>query len=316
MSVTRMGVAATQWSPSQWENTISSRDACQVTRRNSSDPSAWGTRTRCRSLFPLFPTAPTFVAGGPSVNLALTGSLHRSELDAEFRAGRACCDVGSVRSGLEAAVGERHGEGSEFRSVTSAERVEGGGESVGCDGVSVGPVLPGDEGFVSDFGLLGGRVVVVDLSSPGPEVPDVANQIAAFTAELGALLEDGAGLLGDVVEVVFSCGDGAFSGREVASGVAAFTPAAVVDGSLQLTAMLLGVVECASGVVVGLAVGFEFVEQHAELVDALVDAFLLVVFGAEPPERVEELGRYDLVGLFVWIGVLLLREAKKGSGDI
>ncbi len=67
MSVTRTGVAATQWSPSQWENMISSRDACHVTRRNSSDPSAWGTRTRCRSLFPLIPIAPTFVAGRPPV---------------------------------------------------------------------------------------------------------------------------------------------------------------------------------------------------------------------------------------------------------
>ena len=216
MSVTRTGVAATQWSPSQWENTISSRDACHVTRRNLSDPSAWGTRTRCRSLFPLIPIAPTFVAGGPPVNLALTGDLViGSELDAEFRAGKACRDVGSVRSGLEAAfgepAGERHGEGSKLWSVTGGERVGGGGESVGRDGVSVGPVLPGDERFVSGFGVFGGWVVVVDLSSPGPEVPDVANEIAAFAVELGALLQDGAGLLGDVVEVVFGGGDVAFA---------------------------------------------------------------------------------------------------------
>ena len=87
------------------------------------------------------------------------------------------------------------------------------------------------------------------------------------------------------------------------AGVAAFTPAAVVDGSFELTAMLFRVVECASGgvdgVVVGLAGGFEFVEQHVEFVDALIDAFLLVAFGAELPERVEELGMHDLVGLFV-----------------
>ena len=109
------------------------------------------------------------------------------------------------------------------------------------------------------------------------------------------------GLLGDVVEVVFGGGDIALGAGEVASGVAAFTPAAVVDCSLQLTPVGLGVVECASGgvdgVVVGLAGGFEFVEQHAEFVDAVIDAFLLGLFGTEPPERIEELGMHDLIGL-------------------
>jgi hypothetical protein len=46
-----------------------------------------------------------------------------------------------------------------------------------------------------------------------------------------------------------------------------------------------------------LAGGFEFVEQHAEFIDALIDAFLLGVFSTEPPERVEELGMHDLAGL-------------------
>ena len=84
--------------------------------------------------------------------------------------------------------------------------------SVGCDGVSVGPVLPGDERVVSGFGEFGGWVVGVDLSSPGPEVPDVADEIAAFAVELSALLQNGAGLLGDVVEVVLGGGDVAFGG--------------------------------------------------------------------------------------------------------
>jgi hypothetical protein len=192
---------------------------------------------------PLDPHATTFVACGPSVNLAHDVFLSRSELDAEFRAGRACRDVASVRSSLEAAfsepAGERHGEGANLWSVTGGEGVGGGGESVGCDGVSVGPVFPGGDGVVSGFGVFGGWVVVVDLSPPGSEVPDVADEIAAFAVELGALLQDGAGLLGDVVEVVFGGGDVAFSGGQFASGVASFAPAAVVDGSFELTAMLL-----------------------------------------------------------------------------
>ena len=65
---------------------------------------------------PLDPHATTFVAGEPPVNLAHDVFVSRSELDAEFRAGRACRDVGSVRSGLDATfgepVGERDGEGS------------------------------------------------------------------------------------------------------------------------------------------------------------------------------------------------------------
>jgi hypothetical protein len=189
-----------------------------------------------------------------------------------------------VRSGLETLfgepTGERHGEGSELWSVTGGEGAGDGGEPVSRDGESVGPVLPCDERVVSSFGVFGGWVVVVDLSPPGPEVPDVADEIAAFAVELSAPLQDGASLLlGDVFEVVLGGGDVAFSGGPFAPGVAAFTPAAVVDGSFELTAMLLGVVECASGgvdgVVVGLAGGFEFVEQHAEFVDALIDAFLL-----------------------------------------
>ena len=270
-------------------------------------PECLGHQDSASLVVPLDPHATTFVAGEPLVNLADDVFVIRSEVDAEFRAGRACRDVASVRSGLEATFGEpggeRHGEGSELWSVTGGEGVGSGGESVGCDGVSVGPVLPGDEGVVSGFSEFGGWVVVVDLSPPGPEVSDVADEIAAFTSELGALLEDGAGLLGDIVKVMFGGGDVAFSGGQFASGVASFTPAAVVDGSLQLTAMLLRVVECASGgvdgVIVGLAGGFEFVEQYAELVDALIDAFLLGAFGTEPPERVEELGMYDLVGLVV-----------------
>ena len=216
---------------------------------------------------PLDPHTTTFVAGEPLVNLAHDVFVLGSELDAEFRASRACRDVASVRSGLETLfrepASERHGEGSELWSVTGGEGVGCGGESVRCDGVSVGPVLPGDERVVSGFGEFGGGVVVVDLSSPDTEIPDVADEIAAFAVELGALLQDGAGLLGDEVEVVLGGGDVTFGGGQVAAGVAAFTPAAVVDGSFELTAMLLGVVECASGgvdgVVVGLAGGFEFV---------------------------------------------------------
>ena len=109
---------------------------------------------------PLDPHPTTFVAGGPSVNLARDVVVIGSELDAECRAGRASCDVGSVRSGFEATFGnpggERHGEGSEFWSVTGGEGVGSGGESVGFDGVSVGPMLPGDDGFVSGFSEFGG----------------------------------------------------------------------------------------------------------------------------------------------------------------
>ncbi len=76
-----------------------------------------------------------FVAGGLPVNLAHEVVAIRSELDAEFRAGGACRDVGSVRSGLEAVfgepVGERDGEGSEFWSVAGGECVGGGGDFVG-----------------------------------------------------------------------------------------------------------------------------------------------------------------------------------------
>ena len=120
-------------------------------------------------------------------------------------------------SGLESTlgepVGERDGECSQLGALTGVERVDRGGESVGCDGVSVSPVLPGDDGVLSGFGEFGGWIVVVDLSPPGPEVPDVAYEIAAFASELSALLEDGAGLLGDIVKVVFRGGDVAFSAR-------------------------------------------------------------------------------------------------------
>ena len=116
------------------------------------------------------------------------GSRPASQPDVEFdpRGPRQLC--GPARSGLEALfgepVGEWDGECSQLGALTGAERVCGGDESVGCDGVSVGPVFPGGDGVVSGFGVFGGWVVVVDLSPPGSEVPDVADEIAAFAVEL------------------------------------------------------------------------------------------------------------------------------------
>jgi hypothetical protein len=105
-----------------------------------------------------------------------------------------------------------------------------------------------------------------------PALPSEAGREAV---KVSALLHDGAGLLGDVVEAVLGGGDVVFGGGQVVAGVATSTPAALIDGSFELASMGAGVVEFSAGgfdgVFVRLAGGLEFVEQDAEFVGASID---------------------------------------------
>ena len=165
---------------------------------------------------PLDPHANTFVAGGPLVNLALDGvpSSGQNSMPSSGPAERVatsspCGRVSSPRSVSQSVSGTARARSSgRSLAVSVSTVVASRSAAMVCPSAQCFQVT---SGVVSGFGEFGGGVVVVDLSSPGPEVPDVADEIAAFAVELSALLEDGAGLLGDVVEVVFRGGDVAFS---------------------------------------------------------------------------------------------------------
>ena len=92
------------------------------------------------------------------------------------------------------------------------EVVGGVDELGGAWGVSVGPVGPGVEGVEAVLGVEGTVVVAVELSGELPVGGEVVLESVAFAAELVALVEEGLGAAGDLVE----CGVG---GGDVVGGI-------------------------------------------------------------------------------------------------
>ena len=173
--------------------------------------------------------------------------------------------------------------GEEFVVAAGVVEVVGGvDEGGGTGGMSLGPLVPGVEGVEALLGVV--ESVVVAVEAPGELAVDgeMLLESAAFGAELVSLVEEWSGAAGDFVErglrggdVVGGVGDGVSCG-------AAVEPSGGGECLFGLTVSSLRVVEVGSaagdGVVVGCAVWVEVVELSGELVDAVLEFEVALLF--------------------------------------
>ena len=231
-----------------------------------------------------------------------------------------------VAGRLDGRRGSRWGEvvfvnprGEWFRegSVVAAGVVEvvGGVDEVGgWWGVSGGPGVPGVEGVEVLLG--GGESVGVAVEAAGELLVDLAVllQPMLFLSELVALVEEWLGAACEFFE-------GGAGGVDVVGGfgkcVACGAPVEAACGgefSFGVASALFGAVELGSGAVDGLvvrgAVWFEGGELSAELVDALSEVGVALLFGSLGGLCVGELGSGGVVEVGEPVGDLVPRPPR------